>query len=384
MRLLDLPPELLGGIIDLTVSYDLESFALTCRTVYGCAKSQIARHNSLKSRWKHTSNAYGRRRNNTLSILYAISQEPIVAEYIESLSLWDRRSAQEISNDTDGAYDFREDGEALEKIKEMLLHAEFFAGAADPSVAEWWEEILEAPASNDQECLDEPAVTVALLALLPRLETLQLPERWDLVRVGEGLEQWIHIIETLVEQPNGNGSSSRPLRMLQTLLPFAEAGYDTRVNLQSVQPFMALKSLRNLYAVSCVAVEEDWDDMPPLARPYPTLRSSLTRVEFASCCMDTHGLEAFLQTIPALTVFKYSHQSKRGGLQHDWNPGGFAQVLARYCGTRLIELALTVDEIDGDIVNGLSSFHGFPALKELEVDLGVFFGPPLELSLIHI
>ncbi|KAF2794588.1 hypothetical protein K505DRAFT_324675 [Melanomma pulvis-pyrius CBS 109.77] len=377
MCLLDLPPELLSGIIDLTFSYDLESFALTCRTVYRCAKSQIARHNSLKRQWKHTSNAYTGRRNSTLSILYAISQEPIVAEYIESLSLWDRRSAQEISSDTNSPYNFHE-GEALQKIRDMLLHTEYFADSAGPRVAGWWEEILEEPASDTHEYPEEPAVTVALLTLLPRLKTLQLPERWDLVRVGEGLELWIHLIEALVSQPNGNESSSRPLQLLQTLLPFAEVGFYTRVNLQSIHPFMALKSLQNLYAVSCVAVEDEWDDSPPLAGPYPTLRSFLTRVEFASGCIDTYGLEAFLQMTPALTVFKYSHQSKQGGLQHDWNPGGFAQVLSRYCGTRLIELALTVDEIDGDIVNGLSSFHGFPALKELEVDLGVFFGPPLE------
>jgi hypothetical protein len=41
-------------------------------------------------------------------------------------------------------------------------------------------------------------------------------------------------------------------------------------------------------------------------------------------------------------------------------------------------MALTIDEMYGDIVNGASSFLQFNKLRALEVDVRIFCGPPLE------
>lgn len=81
---------------------------------------------------------------------------------------------------------------------------------------------------------------------------------------------------------------------------------------------------------------------------------------------------------PNLTTLKYSHQTKWDGLEYDWNPGEFLQVIANFCGEQLLELAITIDELHGEVVNGLSSFMRFPKLKKLEVDVEAFCGPPLE------
>ncbi|KAF2123371.1 hypothetical protein P153DRAFT_371697 [Dothidotthia symphoricarpi CBS 119687] len=140
---------------------------------------------------------------------------------------------------------------------------------------------------------------------------------------------------------------------------------------------MALHSVRNLYAVSCVAVEDDWDGII-FQWPESSPRSRLTRIELACCCIDAHGLSNLLANTPELTTFKYSHQTKWDGLEYDWNPGEFAEAIANYCGERLTELAITIDELHGDIVNGLSSFMRFTELQTLEVDVKTFCGPPLE------
>ena len=140
---------------------------------------------------------------------------------------------------------------------------------------------------------------------------------------------------------------------------------------------MTLKSNRNLFAVSCSAVDEGWEGLS-FRWLDPNIKSPLTRVEFASCCMDATGLASFLINVPALRVFRYSHQTKWHGLQHDWNAGEILETLANYCSETLVDIALTIDELFGEIINGLCSFLRFTKLERLEVDVECFCGPPLE------
>ncbi len=373
MGLLDLPPEILDLIIDRTAPDGLESFVLSCKTVYGRAGSQIRQHNALRRAWSHTTHMSRSRRCDTLAILHDISREPIVAEYIETLSLWDRRSDNEKLHDT-SPRTFREDEEEMEKIKGLLRYAEYYADADEE---EWWGHILEEDRAGDQPHTDKLYATVALLSLLPNLKTLQLPDRWHEVREGEGAEALVSHVQSLVAMSNTNGHRKKPLARLETLLPFVEEGYDTRVGLQCIAPFLTLKSIRNLYAVSCVAVDKDWGGIP-FDWLNPNAKSPLTRVEFAYCCMDATGLSAFLENTPALEVFKYSHQTKWDGLEHDWNAGEMLEALANYNSNTIVELAITIDELHGDIVNGLSSFLRFTKLQKLEVDVECFCGPPVE------
>jgi hypothetical protein len=373
MGLLDCPPEIIDLIIDITVPNGLESFVLSCKAVYQRAKSQIAHHNELKRRWGHTNNAHPALRGDTLSILYEISREPIIAEYIESLSLWDRRAVDDMDLDQEG-YEFREDENAMALIKDLLRSAEYYANA---NPEEWWHQILEEDAAGEDAGVDKLYATVALLALLPNLKTLQLPDRWHEVRRGEAAEALVSSVEALITTANNSSRRLRPLSSLETILPFVEEGYDVRVGLQCLQPLMCLKSIRNLYGVSCVAVEDDWGNVP-FQWPNLSLSSPLTRIELASCCMDAGGLSVLLANTPAVTVFCYSHQTKWDGLEYDWNAGEFLEALANYCGSNLRELAITIDELHGEIVNGLSSFMRFEKLEKLELDVTPFCGPPLE------
>lgn len=373
MPLLELPPELLDLIIVCTQPSGLESFVLTCKAIYVRAGSQIDRHNALKRRWKHTTNAVSERRGDTLKIIYEISCDPIAAEYIEYLSLWDRRLDDEVDHSFQG-YDFRQDKDAMQSIKDLLFYTKFFANA---DREEWWDQMLKEDSAHDEEGVDKLYASVALLSLLPNLKTLQLPDRWHEIRLGEAAEALVPSVESLVAMTNSRKRLSVPLQSLETILPFVEEGYDVRVGLQCLQPLMALRSVRNLYAVSCVAVEDDWGGMP-FHWPNYSPRSPLTKLELAYCCMDARGLSALLVNTPELTTFRYSHQTKWDGLEYDWNAGEFVDVLANYCGDRITDLALTIDELHGEIINGLSSFMRFTKLQVLEVDVRPFCGPPLE------
>jgi hypothetical protein len=372
MGLLDLPPEILDLVIDVTAPGGLESFVLTCKAVFGRAKTQIARHNELRKKWGRTTNASPSRRGDTLNVLYEISREPVIAEYITSLSLWDRRSEDQVEAELNG-YDFREDETAMSNIKALLRGAEYYAMADQD---EWWQQILEEDAAGEETDVDKLYATVALLSLLPNLKMLQLPDRWHEVRRNEAAESLVPAVESLVAMSNASRQGRRPLSSLETILPFVEEGYDVRAGLQCLQPFMCLNSVRSLFAVSCVAVEDDWSNVPfewPLS-----FKSPLTRIELASCCIDSGALSVLLANTPAVTVFRYSHQTKWDGLEYDWNPGAFLEVIANHLGHQLLELAITVDELHGEIVNGLSSFLRLVKLEKLEVDVISFCGPPLE------
>jgi hypothetical protein len=373
MSLLDLPPEILDLIIDVAGPSGLESFVLSCKAIYQRATSQIAHHNELKRIWSHANNAGQARRGDTLSILYEISREPVIAEYITTLSLWDRRFSDEIDQVVT-ENDFRKDETAMAKIEQMLRSTEYYTMADQH---DWWQQLQEEDASGEETHVDKLYATVALLALLPNLKVLQLPDRWHEVRRGEAAESLVPAVESLVAMSNNSRRRLRPLGSLETILPFVEEGYDVRAGLQCLQPFMSLQSVRNLYAVSCVAVEDDWGEML-LEWPNPFIKSPLTRIELASCCMDANGLSVLLGNTPALTIFRYSHQTKWDGLEYDWNPGAFLETLANHTGDRLLELALTLDELHGEVINGLSSFMRFPKLEKLEVDVLLFCGPPLE------
>lgn len=373
MGLLDLPPEILDLIIDVTAPSGLESFVLSCKAIFERAKSQIVHHNELKRRWGHASNAGVARRGDTLSILHDISREPVIAEYITSLSLWDRRAESEVENKLNG-YDFREDEAAMTGIRALLRNAEYYAMADQD---EWWRQIVEEDETSEDSGVDKLYATVALLALLPNLKTLQLPDRWHEVRRNEAAESLVPAVESLITMSNASRRGLRPLSSLETILPFVEEGYDVRAGLLCLQPFMCLNSVRNLYAVSCVALEDDWSDVP-FEWSITSVKSPLTRIELASCCIDSGALSIFLANTPAVTTFRYSHQTKWDGLEHDWNPGAFLEVIANYCGHQLRELAITIDELHGEVVNGLSSFMRFTKLEKIEVDVTPFCGPPLE------
>ena len=378
MDFLDLPPEIIDVILDLSCPLGIEGLVLTCKALYGRAKSQIERHNTLRRRWKHTTNFETGRLDDTLGILYEIALDPLAAEYIETLDLWDERGIE--AEDVD-LLDFRDDHTAMEKVNDLVTTLPFLKSVGIDA-EKWWRKIVQ----EEDERVEEDSIgvsytTVTLLALLPNLKFLRLDPGWKNItpELGPGDETLLAGLNAIsLSARDANHTSERPLSKLKTFLPFMNKGYEEKTALQTVQPFLELESLEEIYLVSAVAVEDGYTGFPFKWQPYNDITLSLTRVELSSCCMDADGIAALVSHTPSLSIFRYSHEMKWEGCQYDWNAGLFVEALARYCGSTIIEMAITIDDLLGEIVNGASSFLSFPRLELLELDVRVFCGPPVE------
>jgi hypothetical protein len=370
MHLLDLPLEILDEIISLTLPCSIESFVICCKAVYARAASQIKRHNALKRQWRYTSRT-STHHGFTLRMLYNIACDPLGAQYVESLNLWDYGTP-----DPRGIEDFRANGEAMEIVKKMVLETKSleYAGV---DTGEFWEGLMKEDGGEESEYS-----TVLLLSQLPNLKTLQLPYAWERIGYDTDTERskkpWESVLDAIVEGSNTGEGYGKVLRKLETVLPFVLQGYDMRAGLYGVQWFMQLESIRNLYGVSCLAVNDD-DDYTgiPFQWRLPAFTSPLVSMELAYCCMDPNGISAVLSRTPFLKVFKYSHETKWQGCQHEWNAGTFVEAIGRHCGQTIITLAITLESFDGDISAGVTSFHAFQNLESLEVDACIFCGPPV-------
>ncbi|KAH7119590.1 hypothetical protein B0J11DRAFT_64141 [Dendryphion nanum] len=381
MGLLDLPLEVLDEVIALSLPEGIEALAVTCKAVYQRAGSRIHQHNTLKREWRHARITRSPQ-SNALHLLHAIDRTPLVADYIESLTLSEGTDTALIDANAGASIDFRTQEEAMERIKSKVIESGW-AERAGVDSHEWWETLKNEDTLNAQDHdAEAPMCTVvALLAQLPNLTTLRLSPAWSTfgryVETDQITQNMLAILGVMVEHANAGNEPSRPLAKLTTVLPFMPEGYEERAGLQALQPFMPLESLKQLYAVSCIAVDDGYTGIPFAWRSRGQI-CSLTRIELAYCCMDAEGISALISRTPYLEVFKYSHQTKWHGCLHDWNPGTFNAALAQHCGQTINELALTIDTLYGDIENGASSFLSFPNLQRLEVDVLIFCGPPVE------
>jgi hypothetical protein len=271
----------------------------------------------------------------------------------------------------------------MEKIKDMVVESDYFERAG-LDVGDWWDTMIKEDESigavEDEEDQGFPCTIISLLIQLPNLKSLQLPFGWRHMQpfsdATEEDKRLTYFLDALVEYSNEGEAGIAPLAKLETIFPFMPGGYNERAGLQCVEPFLTLKNVRELYAISCIAVDDHYTGIPFEWRS-PN-NSALRKIELASCCMDAEGLSMLVSHTPLLQVFKYSHETKWHGCEHDWNPGAFVATLAQHCGATIQNLAITIDELYGDIINGASTFLSFPNLRYLEVDVKIFCGPPIE------
>ncbi|KAF2117438.1 hypothetical protein BDV96DRAFT_572102 [Lophiotrema nucula] len=374
MGLLDLPLELLDQIITLTLPSGIENFALASKVVYTRAASQIQRHNSLKRQWNHAIIT----RENSLQTLYDLSQEPLVAKYITSPTLW----GEEEPDDYGGPPPL---DSAESKVIERTVKESGYLQVAGVDADDWFdkmEERMHETRVRDGHDGGLLYTAVSLLTQLPNLKSLALWPGWADAPLNnppshDDSNLLAAVLNALVQRANQDTTALAPLAQLEVILPFMRQGYDERAGLQVLEPFLRLKSLRELYAVSCLAVDDGYTGIPFQWTTADSV-SQLRRIELAYCCLDADGISTLVSRTPCLEVFRYSHETKWHGCQHDWNPGAFIEALARHCSETIIDFSLTVDELFGEIENGASTFLSFKRLLDLEVDVLIFRGPPLE------
>lgn len=372
MSLLSLPLEIIDVILDLSVPFGIEGLSLASKAIHGRATSQIERHNALKRQWRRANNFRPGRVDDTLGILDAIARDPLVAEYIEILDLWDVRS---LSDEDDDFLDFRHDPDSLERVKTLVTSADFLVEAGIDTEA-WWNRMMEEEGTRtDEDNTEVSCTTITLLGLLPNLQSIRLDPGWQNFAPEQPQYSLLQAgLQSIIKRASQAG---RPLSQIRTILPYMHPGYEEKAALQSVQPFLELGSISELYLVSAVAVDDGYTGYP-FRWHTPTLAPQLTRIELVASCMNDEGISELLRHTPNLSVFKYSHETKWHGCEHDWNAGAFVEAIAQHCGNTIKELAVTIDELYGDIINGVSSLLSFPNLEYLEVDVTVFRGPPVE------
>jgi len=390
MGFLGLPSEIIDVVIELSLPLGIEGLALTCKALYGRAKSQIARHNALKRRWSCTNNFSMPVGEDIVSILYEIHVDPLIAHYVEVLDLWDWPvQGSDYQEDVaakkgwGGGYIVPTDAEAVAMTREMVSGSTFFLSAHLDDFQQWWNKLFEK--AEDGTLIvaahEQWRAVVMLLGMLPNLRVLRLFPDWNGIGNSEDDDErdkeWLPGITGMVSAANARGGGDSPLSKLEAILPYMPDGYEERAGLLLMEPFMALNSLTEMYLVSAVAVHDGYTGIP-FQWTSPNQSSSITRLELASSCIDAEGLSNLVAHTPKLAIFKYSHETKWHGCEHDWNPGTFVEALARHCGNTLREVALTIDELFGEIENGASSFLALPNIQKLEVDLQVFCGPPVE------
>ncbi|KAK3215687.1 hypothetical protein GRF29_8g789969 [Pseudopithomyces chartarum] len=376
MGFLSMPLEIIDIIIDLSLPSSIEGLSLVCKAIHERAQAQIVRHNTLKQQWRRANNYQTGRLDDTLGILDAIARDPLIAEYIEVLDLWDERG---LSEEDDDFLDFRGDLAAMERVKTLITSATFLKeSGVDPEA--WWNRMMKEEGTRiDHDNTAVSCTAITLLGLLPNLKSIRLDPGWQHFAPDQvDDELLLSVLQSIISRTGQAGNSrQRPLSQLRTILPFMHPGYEEKASLQSVQPFLEIDAISELYLVSAVAVEDGYTGFPFKWRT-PTLAPNLTRIELVASCIDAEGISELLCHTPNLAVFKYAHETKWHGCEHDWNAGAFVEAIAHHCGKTITSLAITIDELFGEIINGVSSLLAFPNLEYLEVDVTVFRGPPLE------
>ncbi|KAK5733641.1 hypothetical protein LTR17_009494 [Elasticomyces elasticus] len=386
MLLLELPVELLDKIIELTLPDSLESFALSCKTVYSVGRDYVRSHNLHKQRW--TCFRYDNRGNTDhgfktpMELLVAIYEDPLIASYIQTADFWQKDyNEEQIARLKKRVL---EDDTNLAAIGGLLGQSHYLRHAnQDPE--QWLAEMCWEEGEGDEprdayrgDHYSTNMATIILLTLLPNLRELILPNEWlSLPEPNDSppAKQLWSVLDVITCEAGLRPLSNASLSRLNKILPYAHVSYRDRNALIELNPFLPIKSVEHMHIANCVAVDDGHTGIPFTWRNTGQT-SNLRILELAGCCIDSDGITELVKHTPHLTTLKYSHHVKWHGCQYDWDAGNFVRAIEEHCGSTLENLAVTIDSLDGMVETGVDSMQGFQRLHSVELDILVFAGPP--------
>jgi hypothetical protein len=340
--------------------------------------------------------------------LHEIAKDPLIAVYVTSLNLWDQRE-EPSAREESGAWTEEENLQAIKVLIEERV-AGYMEKTDELDVDDWWEEVRDEilhfnpdPAQVEETFGMFGAVT--LLAMLPNLQELTLHPAWpgriparmythttldflETVRAAPGRWDKVSIMlknMTLLarasakERTLSNSDGSRvqfwPLAKLDTLLPSDVPGLHQQPSLTSLEPFLLLPNLQNLYSVSATSESYrwliDWENRLSVdgVLGIPTTSVQLRRLEivYGGCTHDAIG--GLLTHCHRLEVFKYAHEEKY--MRGDFDAKELVNLVGKSVGKTLKEFAVRTLELN-ECLQVVENFEGFVVLEELELDVRLF------------
>ncbi|KAK6212540.1 hypothetical protein LQW54_005124 [Pestalotiopsis sp. IQ-011] len=415
MDLLDLPPELLSRIIEITAwvtPRGYENLMLTCKTVHAHGARTLASHNANKGVWKKISftdpdpwKSIG------ASLQYA--EEPAFAEYTEVadfriIGSWG------VEQEDYEPYEMADPilPHELKSLEDLMLHSPVLPDhIRSPTFWGEFRRLFIGAAGDRTEGLDRlwDWSLILLISQLKYITELTLPLSWPSKHHAQDVEPDPNIkhdkicfgaAECLMRNTHLS-EPDEPLKHCKILRFLGPVHH--RVRLSTVSPFLALKNVEELYAIGFTA--EDLDDFPSLLYqwPYPELVSPLQRLELLGCNIDARSMANLLAHTPLLIVLRYSHVAhtmsfynrqqdyqsieltRHRGRGASWNAAAFVASIAKHCGHQLIELAITLAEVRMPtetirISNPISTMKEFACLEHAELEVAIFEDHSFEIE----
>jgi hypothetical protein len=408
----DLPTELLNTIASYLLPDTIEAFALSCKTIFAQCQYILDKHIKYRKKYGRWVNR-GPRECDMFYFLHEIAKNPLVAEYVTKLDIWDQMYTGPRANEDPEPWTKVENLQAVKLLIEEKV-AVFMEKNDGLDADEWWDEVRDEIAHFNPDP-DKVASTfgmfsaVTLLALLPNLQELTLHPAWPGDKMGVPARMYAHItpgslshtkiravtqkrwdkafnmlknLALLARSSEENRNLSGPcvqpypLAKLATLLPLDAAGNHDQPSFTSLEPFFVLPNIQNFYSVSVTREDPlrlfDWTNRLPgdgVLRTSP-VRVQLRRIEIVHGCCSAEGIKGLLQHCHCLEVFKYAHSSKYMVLG-DFDAKAFVDVVGECVGATLKEFALRLLELDMGL-EMVEDFQKLVVLEEVELDVWLF------------
>ena len=377
MPLLALPNELLSFIIQETVPEGFESLMLTCKIFYGLGKGLISEHHELKRNYTRVeyprlidpqgrkdgvnSSPLGLSRVSSIELLEDIIREPLIARYFRDVNLIHDR----IDNGPEMKA-FRADTQLKNGLL-SLLESSTYLRLANQDPQTWLDAILGG--------FSYVYATTFLLTLLPNVETLSLPARWNYLNdLGPAADSVWNVLDIITQRANEDIKGTASLAHLSTLGPATNLGHENRHFMQDMAPFLSIRSVRNFHGVHLV-VGPIFHKSPFTPR-YSNFALGLEYVDLSGCYFGIDEFLDFIKPVSRLKAFRFSCENTYRDLKVE--AGAIITALIAAASETLESLIVYSNNDRGTkSVTGVTDLTGFKRLKNLTLGISWLSRRPL-------
>ncbi|KAF2690897.1 hypothetical protein K458DRAFT_287297 [Lentithecium fluviatile CBS 122367] len=378
----DLPTELINDIAGRLLPDTIEALALSCKTILAKCEHTLDKHKRYRAEYGEWENR-GPHDGDILYFLHEIAQDSLMAEYVESLNLRDRKGQVD-------AGERRESGKIdkslhiIQKLVEKKAPFLLSQTGLHPLDChyDWLDEVRDEMLHFVPGNIQEPYTmfsAMTLLSLLPNLRELTLHPAWPGGRTPTlALFAYSSVKESTLPFSTSEQCSARcwPLAKLETLLPYNAVSGRHQSEFDMLEPFFILPSLRNAYFMSVQIGEREsrtWlRQLADSGSLTQNITSSLRRLEIVHGCCGPHGLKGFLIHCRNLEVLKYAHQEPMHTHSPEFDPSTFISDIRDHVGVTLKELAISILVYNRDLGPIVEGLETLTVLEETELDVRLF------------